>query len=210
MRTRADRLRGRGRFGAREADRESHRIHRGGAGIPRPLAGGEWRLGSARRGLRRRGQPRALRGRSGLLATRRGGRNRSDRRAAAGTMNALDIARLRAETPGCAVSAFFNHSGASLPSGATLAAITSHLEREALYGGMEAAAAVGDALQSARATAAALINARPDDVAFTSSASAAIGLAFAALPPLRAGDRILVGRQEWGGNVATYSAAAAR
>ncbi|HTD27882.1 MAG TPA: aminotransferase class V-fold PLP-dependent enzyme, partial [Xanthomonadaceae bacterium] len=33
---------------------------------------------------------------------------------------------------------------------------------------------------------------------------------FAALPALRAGDRILVGRQEWGGNLATYERAAQR
>ena len=125
-------------------------------------------------------------------------------------MNALDITSLRAETPGCAVSAFFNHSGASLLSTSTLAAITNHLECESRYGGMEAAAAAAEALFSVRTSAAALINAEADDVAFTSSASAAIGLVFAALPPLRAGDRILVSRQEWGGNVSTYSAAAAR
>lgn len=125
-------------------------------------------------------------------------------------MNALDITSLRADTPGCAVSAFFNHSGASLPSNSTLAAITNHLERESRYGAMEAAAVAAEALSSVRTSAAALINAEPDDVAFTSSASAAIGLVFAALPPLRAGDRILVSRQEWGGNVSTYWAAAAR
>jgi len=125
-------------------------------------------------------------------------------------MNDLDIERLRAATPGCAISAFFNHSGASLPSTATLAAITSHLEREALYGGMESAAAAMAQVDATRADAEALLGAGPDEVAFTSSASAAIGLAFAALPPLKAGDRILVGRHEWGGNVSTYTAAAAR
>ena len=125
-------------------------------------------------------------------------------------MNALDVTRLRAQTPGCAVTAFFDHSGASLPSTATLAAITNHLECESRYGAMEAAAAAAEALSSVRTSAAALINAHADDVAFTSSASAAIGLVFAALPPLRAGDRILVSRQEWGGNVSTYWAAAAR
>jgi len=51
----------------------------------------------------------------------------------------LDVELLRAETPGCMVSRFFNHSGASLPSTSTLSAITNHLERESLYGGMESA-----------------------------------------------------------------------
>src|SRR6185369_7841916 len=40
--------------------------------------------------------------------------------------------------------------------------------------------------------------------------SAAFGLAFAALPRLAAGDRILVGRQEWGGNLGTMIRAATK
>ena len=122
----------------------------------------------------------------------------------------LDIARLRAETPGCAALAHFNHSGASLPSEATLQAIIDHLRRESLQGGMEAAAAVADKVSEVRADAEALIGARPGEVAFASSGSAAFGLVFAALPRLQQGDRILVGRQEWGGNLATMRAAADR
>lgn len=122
----------------------------------------------------------------------------------------MDIAGLRAETPGCTLGAHFNHSGSSLQSAATVSAITDHLQRESLYGGMEAAAGVGDQVNVARADAEALLGARPGEVAFTSSGSAAFGLAFAALPRLAAGDRILVGRQEWGGNLATMRAAADR
>ena len=69
---------------------------------------------------------------------------------------------------------------------------------------------VADRIAGARADAEALLGARPGEVAFMSSGSSAFGLAFAALPPLRAGDRILVGRQEWGGNLATMRAAADR
>lgn len=119
-----------------------------------------------------------------------------------------DIAALRAATPGCASNAFFNHSGASLASAATLDAIQQHLQREARDGAMEAGAAAEPLVDAARRDAEALLNAGVDDVAFTSSATAAIGLAFAALPPLRSGDRILVGCHEWGGNVSTYTAAA--
>jgi selenocysteine lyase/cysteine desulfurase len=122
----------------------------------------------------------------------------------------MDIDALRAETPGCAIGAHFNHSGASLPAKATLAAITDHLQREALYGGMEAAASVLDAVETARADAAALVGAAPGEIAFTSSGSAAFGLVFAALPRFAQGDRILVGRQEWGGNLSTMRAAADR
>ena len=124
--------------------------------------------------------------------------------------NVMDIESLRAETPGCSMGAHFNHSGSSLPTRATLAAITDHLQREALYGGMEAAAGVADAIDTARADAASLLGATPGEIAFTSSGSAAFGLVFAALPRFAAGDRVLVGRQEWGGNLATMRYAADR
>src|SRR5919109_4308554 len=120
------------------------------------------------------------------------------------------IDELRAETPGCAMGVHFNHAGASLPTSATLGAITEHLQREALYGGMEAAAGALERIEQARGDAAALLGAAADEIAFTSSGSAAFGLVFAALPRLNPGDRILVGRQEWGGNLATMRAAADR
>lgn len=122
----------------------------------------------------------------------------------------LDIEQLRAQTPGCAISTHFNHSGSSLPSNTVLAAVTEHLQRESLYGPMEAAANAAGLIDEARADAAGLIGAAPAEIAFSSSGSAAWGLAFAALPPLVAGDRILVGRQEWGGNLSTMQAAAKR
>ncbi|PRD51550.1 aminotransferase class V-fold PLP-dependent enzyme [Phyllobacterium myrsinacearum] len=122
----------------------------------------------------------------------------------------LDIEQLRAQTPGCAISTHFNHSGSSLPSNAVLAAVTEHLQRESLYGPMEAAANATGLVDEARADAAGLIGAMPAEIAFSSSGSAAWGLAFAALPPIAAGDRILVGRQEWGGNLSTMQAAAKR
>jgi cysteine desulfurase / selenocysteine lyase len=122
----------------------------------------------------------------------------------------LDIEQLRAQTPGCAISTHFNHSGSSLPSNTVLAAVTEHLQRESLYGPMEAAANAAGLIDEARADAAGLIGAAPAEIAFSSSGSAAWGLAFAALPPLVAGDRILVGRQEWGGNLSTMQAVAKR
>jgi cysteine desulfurase/selenocysteine lyase len=123
---------------------------------------------------------------------------------------ALDIDQLRSETPGCAVSTHFNHAGSSLPSNAVLAEVTEHLQRESLYGPMEAAANAAGLIDEARVDAAGLVGATPAEMAFSSSGSAAWGLAFAALPPLMAGDRILVGRQEWGGNLSTMQAAAKR
>lgn len=120
----------------------------------------------------------------------------------------LDLKRLRAETPGCSLVTHFNHAGASLPPMAVLDAVTTQLQREAMYGPMEAGTAVAEQVEAARRAAADLLGSSPAEIAFAGSGSAAWGAAFAALPPLRRGDRILVGRQEWAGNLATMQRAA--
>lgn len=120
------------------------------------------------------------------------------------------VEELRAQTPGCDSVVHFNHAGASLPSRGMLDTIIAHLEDEARLGPMEAALRATDRLDAVRHETAALLNARPHEIAFGPSGSALWGAAFAALPPFVPGDRILVGRQEWGGNLATMKATAAR
>ncbi|MHB2246579.1 aminotransferase class V-fold PLP-dependent enzyme [Pseudomonas fitomaticsae] len=120
-------------------------------------------------------------------------------------MNIDDILRLRAATPGCAQVIHFNHAGASLPSQATLDAVIEQLQREALGGPMEAAD--NRVQERARNAAAALLNAQPEDIAFASSGSAAWSQAFNALGPWQPGERILVGRHEWAGNLACMAEA---
>jgi selenocysteine lyase/cysteine desulfurase len=122
----------------------------------------------------------------------------------------MDIERLRAGTPGCAAVAHFNHSSCSLPPDEVLEAVAAHLRREALRGPHEAGLAAAEAVRGTRRAASRLLNAGEDEIALTGSGSQGWGSAFAALPPLRPGDRILVGRQEWGGNLATMHRAAAR
>jgi cysteine desulfurase / selenocysteine lyase len=102
-----------------------------------------------------------------------------------------------------------NCAGAGVPSAAVVRAITQHFELEAALGPMEAGAAAAPALAQGRENIARLIGATAAQIAFASSGSMAHGLAFAALPRLRAGERILVGRHEWGGNLASYWQAAA-
>lgn len=120
-------------------------------------------------------------------------------------MNLGEVERLRAATPGCASVIHFNHAGASLPSQATLDAIIEQLRLEALCGPMEAA---DQSVQArARSAAALLLNANTENIAFASSGSAAWGMAFNALGPWQDGERILVGRHEWGGNLACIAGA---
>lgn len=120
-------------------------------------------------------------------------------------MNIDDILRLRAATPGCAQVIHFNHAGASLPSHATLDAVIEQLQREALGGPMESAD--NRVQERARNAAAVLLNAQPEDIAFASSGSAAWSQAFNALGPWQPGERILVGRHEWAGNLACMAEA---
>ncbi|CAB3709320.1 Cysteine desulfurase [Paraburkholderia graminis C4D1M] len=115
---------------------------------------------------------------------------------------------LRALTPGAQGTIHFNHAGASLPSLATLEAIQAQLWREATIGPIEAGAVGREHSERARLFAARLLNARPAEIAVTTGNSPGWGAAFAALGPWRPGERILVGRHEWGGNLATMRLAA--
>ena len=121
-----------------------------------------------------------------------------------------EIETLRSRTPGTRTTVHFNHASASLPSAATLRAISEHLEREATLGPMEAGAAAAEQAGQARALAAELLHAHPDEIALTGGNSPGWGAAFAAMGNWRAGDRILVGRHEWGGNLAAMHLAAQR
>ncbi|CAD6533427.1 aminotransferase class V-fold PLP-dependent enzyme [Paraburkholderia metrosideri] len=117
---------------------------------------------------------------------------------------------LRAQTPGTQTTTHFNHAGASLPSSATLEAIHAQLWREATMGQMEAGGFGREQSERARQLAAQLLNAQASEIALTTGNSFAWGAAFAALGRLKSGERILVGRHEWGGNLAAMRIAARR
>lgn len=123
-------------------------------------------------------------------------------------MTPLQVQHLREATPGCQSGiVHFNHAGASLPSQATLDAIIEQLQREARDGPMEAGEQGAVLVEKARRAAGQLLNAPASAIAFASSGSTAWSLAFQALGPWQPGDRILVGRHEWGGNLASMELA---
>src|SRR6185437_2969986 len=161
----------------------------------------QWRLGPGRGGVRRGRAPCPRRRRRRLAAARGGGRGRGHRGIAGGGCMTLDIARLRAETPGCDRVLHLNHAGSSLMSAATVAAIQAHLQYEAEAGSMEAGGAVAAGIERVRTDVATLLGADAGEIAFTGGTSDGWGRAFAALR-LRPGDRVLVGQTEWGGNLA--------
>lgn len=115
-------------------------------------------------------------------------------------MPAIDLPRVRHDTPGVAHVTHFNNAGASLAPRAVLDAMTDHLWLEARVGGYEAAAIRAGELDRFYDVAAALVNGRRDQVAFTDSATRAWDVAFYGIP-LAAGDRILVSKAEYASNV---------
>ena len=115
----------------------------------------------------------------------------------------MDIQRARAETPGCQQVIHFNNAGAALRPRPVVDALHDYLNLEAQLGGYEAADARAADLERFYTTAARLLNAAPDEIAFTESATRAFQLAFYAFR-FRPGERIVTCLAEYGSQVIAY------
>jgi len=115
----------------------------------------------------------------------------------------LDLAHLRAETPGCAHVLHLNAAGSALPSQRTLDATLDHLKLEAEIGGYEAAAMARDELEGFYPSVARLIGAQSEEIAFVENATRAWDLAFYSLD-FKPGDRILTCVSEYSSNYISY------
>ncbi|HEX4705173.1 MAG TPA: aminotransferase class V-fold PLP-dependent enzyme [Pseudonocardiaceae bacterium] len=114
-----------------------------------------------------------------------------------------DVARARAETPGCAEVVHLNNAGAALPPACVTDTVIGHLRAEALRGGYETADAAAPAIAAAYASIARLLNADSSDIALLDSATTAWQAVFYALP-LGPGDRILTCRTEYTSNAISF------
>ena len=111
-------------------------------------------------------------------------------------MPALDIKRLRSETPGCDQRIHLNNAGAALMPAPVVQAIQDHILLESRIGGYEAADARHDAMLAAYQSVADLIRTQPRNIAFTENATASFSLALSSLPLAR-GDVILTTRNDY-------------
>ncbi|WP_214408547.1 aminotransferase class V-fold PLP-dependent enzyme [Sphaerisporangium fuscum] len=108
----------------------------------------------------------------------------------------LDVAALRADTPGCHDVVHFNNAGCGLLATPVLTAMLDHLHLEARIGGYEASAAREAEVRGFYGEIAALINCGPENIAFAGSATHAYSTALSSIP-FEAGDVILTTRNDF-------------
>ncbi|MEX0759379.1 MAG: aminotransferase class V-fold PLP-dependent enzyme, partial [Tistlia sp.] len=115
----------------------------------------------------------------------------------------IDVARARAETPGCTGVLHFNNAGAALMPAPVLETQIAHLRREAAIGGYEAKDEAAARLEAVYGSIAGLIGARAEEIALVENATVAWNLAFHAFR-FGPGDRILTAEAEYASNYISF------
>jgi cysteine desulfurase/selenocysteine lyase len=125
------------------------------------------------------------------------------------TSPAIDVARARAETPGCAEVVHFNNAGAALMPKPVIDAVKGHIDLEARIGGYEAENQVRGRLDEIYRSIAWMLNCEPEEIALVENATVGWNTAFHSLP-LRPGDRVLTAMAEYASNFLNFLHAAKR
>ncbi len=122
---------------------------------------------------------------------------------------AIDVAKVRSDTPAAQELAFLDNAGAALSPTIVTSTVIEYLEREQQIGGYAAMEEAEDRILAVNASAARLVGVDADQVALQTSATSAWMRAFTSVP-LVAGDRILTTRAEYASNVLPMIQAAQR
>ena len=109
------------------------------------------------------------------------------------------IARWRADTPGCAERIHLNNAGSALPVRSVLAAEVGFLEREALLGGYEIEDAEMATSEAAYGHLARLVGAAPRNLAIVENATVGFALALSAFDFVP-GDRLVTTNEDYPSN----------
>ena len=115
----------------------------------------------------------------------------------------IDIAQVRKDTPGVQHVNHLNNAGSSLIPKVVHDVVSQYLDEELIAGGYETAAKYAKEHEDFYHSAAKLLNANPDEIAFTQSATDSWTKLFFTLP-WKAGDVILTGMAEYASNYIAF------
>lgn len=115
----------------------------------------------------------------------------------------IDLAAVRADTPGVTDVIHLNNAGAALAPAPVVDAVRDWVAREARVGGYELAEREADRVARVYDAGAALLNCAPDEIAFAENATRAWDMAFYAFD-FAPGDRILTGAAEYVSNYVAF------
>jgi selenocysteine lyase/cysteine desulfurase len=113
------------------------------------------------------------------------------------------LARWRADTPGCATRLHLNNAGAALMPRPVLDAVQAHITREAELGGYEAADEARERVAAVYDAVARVIGARGANIAIVENATTAFALALSSFD-FRPGDVIVTTRNDYVSNQLMY------
>ena len=116
---------------------------------------------------------------------------------------ALNIERIRRETPACEKRIYLNNAGCSLQPAPVHRAVAEYLDQEQETGGYETALARQSELEGFYGSVARLINCGPDEIAYCESATRGWQQFFYSLE-LNPGDRVITTRVDYGSNMVAY------
>jgi cysteine desulfurase / selenocysteine lyase len=123
----------------------------------------------------------------------------------AGLTVAIDVASVRADTPGCENVLHLNNAGASLPPTVVLERVKTHLDLEAAMGGYEAEDSVAEEYQGIYRSIARMLGCAASEIALVENATRAWDAAFYALAEgFQTGEKILTASNEYASNYLAF------